>query len=134
MAVQIGQGLFRTAWPAQVVNVYADGIAGHDVAGLRLSGVHFHHPLTRDEFFTEVADLVQRAFASAPVEEVDLWVSVPLNVGKGVVVAGDLAKPTFRTVFTVSVRKGESANALLQRLRRGDGVFRDQDWERTALK
>lgn len=134
VAVQIGRSLFRTLWPAQVLNVYADGIAGHDVAGLRLSGVHFHHPLTRGEFYSEVSDLIERAFAAAPIEEVDLWVSVPLKVGKGVVVAGDLAKPAFRTVFTVSVRRGESAAALLERLRRGDGVFQDQDWERTALK
>lgn len=117
-----------------MLNVYADGIAGHDVAGLRLSGVHFHHALTRAEFLTEVTDLVGRAFASAPIEEVDVWVSVPLSVGKGVVVAGDLAKPTFRTVFTVSVHRGESADALLARLRRGDGVFRDQEWERSAFK
>ena len=134
IAVKIGREVFRTTWPAQVVNVYADGIDGHDIAGMRVSGVHFHHPLTRDEFLTEIADLTQRAFAAAPVDEVDVWVSVPLNVGKGVVVAGDLAKPTFRTVFTVSVRRGESANALLQRIRRGDGVFWDQDWERSALK
>ena len=134
IAVQIGQVLFRTQWPAQVVNVYADGIAGHDVAGLHLSGVHFHHALTRDEFISEVAGLVQQALTAAPVEEVDVWVSVPLNVGKGVVVAGDLAKPTFRTVFTVSVRRGESAVSLVRRMREGEGVFWDQDWERSALK
>lgn len=134
VAVQIGRQVFRTRWPAQVVNVYADGIDGHDIAGLRVSGVHFHHPLTREQFLTEVTDLIERTFAAAPIDEVDLWASVPLSVGRGVVVAGDLAKPTFRTVFTISVRRGESAGALLSRLRRGDGVFWDQDWERTALK
>jgi hypothetical protein len=134
IAVKIGRELFRTTWPAQVVNVYADGIAGHDVAGLHLSGVHFHRPLSRAEFLTEVYDIVERAFAAAPVEEVDVWASVPLNVGKGVVVAGDLAKPTFRTVFTVTVRREESAAALLRRMQQGQGVFWDQDWERTALK
>jgi hypothetical protein len=134
IAVKIGRELFRTTWPAQVVNVYADGIAGHDVAGLHLSGVHFHHPLSRAEFLTEVYDIIERAFAAAPVEEVDVWASVPLNVGKGVVVAGDLAKPTFRTVFTVTVRREESAAALLRRMQQGQGVFWDQDWERTALK
>lgn len=134
VAVQIGREVFRTTWPAQVLNVYADGIDGHDIAGLRISGVHFHHQLTRDEFFAEIADLVQRTFAAAPLDEVDLWVSVPLSVGKGVVVAGDLAKPTFRTVFTISVRRGQSTGELLQRLRQGQGVFWDQDWEKSALK
>ncbi len=134
MAVTIGRDLFRTVWPAQVLNVYADGITGHDVAGLHISGVHFHRPLTRAEFLDEIDTLVERAFTAAPVEEVDVWTSVPLNVGKGVVVAGDLARPTFRTVFTVSVRRGETAPALLRRLQQGEGVFWDQDWERTAFK
>jgi len=134
MAVRIGRDLFRTVWPAQVLNVYADGVTGHDVAGLHVSGVHFHHQLTRAEFLDEIDDLVERAFAAAPIEEVDIWTSVPLNVGKGVVVAGDLAKPTFRTVFTVSVHRGEGASALRHRLQQGEGVFWDQDWERTAFK
>jgi hypothetical protein len=134
IAVKIGQALFATRWPAQVVNVYADGIPGHDIAGLHLSGVHFHHPLTRTQFIDEIAGLVRRTFTVAPVEEVDVWASVPLGVGKGVVVAGDLAKPTFRVVFALSARRGESTESLLQRMRRGRGVFWDQDWERTALK
>lgn len=134
IAVRIGSDLFRTEWPAQVVNVYANGISGHDIAGLHVSGVHFHHPLTQAEFISEIGSLLQRAFAAAPVEEVDVWASVPLTVGKGVVVAGDLAKPTFRTVFTVSVRRGESADSVLRRMQRGDGVFWDQDWKRIAFK
>jgi hypothetical protein len=132
--VRVGQALFATTWPAQVLNVYADGIPGHEVAGLHLSGVHFHDPITREQFLSEISALVQRTFASAPVEEVDVWVSVPLNVGKGVVVAGDLAKPTFRTVFTVSVLRSESAAALMARLRQGQDVFWDQDWQRTTFK
>jgi hypothetical protein len=134
IAVRIGQAVFRTRWPAQVINVYADGIPEHDIAGLHISGVHFHHPLSRTQFISEVADLVQQSFRAAPVEEVDVWASVPLNVGKGVVVAGDLAKPTFRVVFTVSVRRAESAGSLLERMRRGNGVFWDQDWERASFK
>ncbi len=134
VAVRIGRDLFHTIWPAQVLNVYADGIPGHEIAGLHVSGVHFHHALDTAEFVSEIAELVERAFAAAPVEEVDVWASVPLNVGKGVVVAGDLAKPTFREVFTVSVRRGESAPALVARMRAGKGVFWDQDWKRTALK
>jgi hypothetical protein len=134
IAVRIGRALFSTTWPAQVLNVYADGIPGHDIAGLHVSGVRFHHALTRAQFGDEIAGLVSRTFAVAPVEEVDVWASVPLSVGKGVVVAGDLAKPTFRVVFTVSVRRGESADSVLRRIRQGQGVFWDQDWERSAFK
>lgn len=134
LAVRIGTALFANQWPAQVMNVYADGIAGHEVAGLRISGVHFHHALTREQFAQEIVDVVGRTFAAAPVEEVDVWASVPLRVGKGVVVSGDLAKPTSRIVFTVSVRREESAATLARRLRSGRGVFWDQDWAQTALK
>lgn len=134
VAVQIGRALFATRWPAQVLNVYVNGIPGHDVAGLHISGVHFHHALTQAQFSGEIAGLVSRAFAVAPVEEVDVWTSVPLSVGKGVVVAGDLAKPTFRVVFSVSVRRGESMQSLQRRMHQGDGVYWDQDWERSAFK
>lgn len=134
VAVTIGRAIFRTEWPAQVLNVYASGIDGARVAGLHVSGVHFHHALTRDEFLQEIADLVHDAFAASAVNEVDVWASVPLRVGKDIVVSGDLAKPTFRMVFTVSVRREESQTALLARMRQGTGVFWDQDWTRTALK
>lgn len=134
MAVSIGRALFSTQWPAQVLNVYADGFNGHDVAGLRVSGVHFHASLTRAGFTGEVLTLAQRSFAAAPIDEVDIWASVPLRVGKDVVVAGDIAKPTSRTVFSVSVIRGERAASLQRRLRQGDGVYWDQEWARSALK
>lgn len=134
MAVTIGRALFSTLWPAQVLNVYADGFNGHNIAGLRVSGVHFHGPLTRAEFTGEILALAQRAFAAAPIDEVDVWASVPLRVGKDVVVAGDIAKPTSRTVFSVSVIRGESAASLQRRLRQGDGVYWDQEWAHSALK
>jgi hypothetical protein len=134
MAIKIGRALFATQWPAQVLNVYADGYNGHDIAGLRVSGVHFHHPLTRNEFIVQIADLARQAFAAAPIDEVDIWASVPLRVGKDIVVAGDIAKPTSRTVFTVTVLRGESVYSLRRRLQQGDGVYWDQDWTRSALK
>ncbi len=134
LAVGIGRALFRTEWPAQVLNVYVDGFGGHDVAGLRVSGEHFHHALTRDQFVDEIASLVRESFAAAPVDEVDVWASVPLRVGKDVVVAGDLARPSSRAVFTVSVLRGERVDALLRRMRASRGVYWDQEWARAALK
>jgi hypothetical protein len=134
MAVGIGRALFRTRWPAQVLNVYADGFAGHDIAGLRISGEHFHHALTRDQFVGEIADLVRDAFAAAPVDEVDVWASVPLRVGKDVIVTGDLAQPSSRAVFTASVLRGERMDAFVRRALAGRGVYWDQEWARTTLK
>lgn len=134
VAVRIGQALFKNEWAAQVLNVYADGFDGHEVAGLRLSGTHFHHALSRDEFMSEVTDLLGRSFAASKVEEIDIWATVPLRVGKDVVVSGDLAVPTWRTVFSLSARRDESTAELLRRMRQGGGVFWDQEWERSALK
>lgn len=134
MAIRIGRALFATQWSAQILKVYADGAGGHHVAGLRLSGVHFHRPLTRGAFVREVAALVSRTFAAAPVEEVDVWAAIPLSVGRGVVVSGDLAKPTSRTVFTISVRRGEPSAQIVSRMTGGRDVFWDQEWARTALK
>ena len=135
VAVTIGRALFSNQWPAQILNVYADGARRFVVAGLRISGVHFHRALSRAAFLDEVRAIVARAFrASPPVREVDVWVSVPLSVGTGIVVSGDLAKPTSRTVFTVSVLRGEGSTAFDRRLRSGRGVFWDQEWKRDALK
>jgi predicted amino acid dehydrogenase len=135
IAVSVGDNLFRQRWPAQVMQVAANEMGTHLVLGLRISGVHFHRPLSRDEFYSEIAALVSECFSAAPqAEEVDVWTTVPLDVGKGVVVAGDLAKPTSRTVFTLSARRGETAADLASRLRGGGDVFVDEEWARTAFK
>ena len=134
MAVEIGRALFGTQWPAQVLNVYADGFNGHDVAGLRVSGVRFHATLTRRAFADEIAALAAKAFVAAPIDEVDIWASVPLRVGKDIVVSGDVAKPTSRVVFSFTVLRSEKRSALRRRLRQGHGVYWDQEWARSALK
>lgn len=135
VATAIGERIFSTAWSAQVSQVSANEIDSHLIVGIRLWGVKFHQPMTRTRFVNEVAALVGRAFAAAPTaEEVDLWTSVPIAVGKGVVVSGDLAKPTTRTVFSITVRRGESPGTVLARASaQSDGVFWDSDWERTAF-
>jgi hypothetical protein len=134
IATSVGEQLFGTTWPAQVLQILANQDGTDVVLGLRVNGVKFHGAVTHDAFNQEVTDLVARAFAAAPAaEEVDLWVTVPLSVGKGIVVSGDLAKPTTRTVFTISVRRGESAAAVMARLHSGTNVFLDQEWASTAF-
>lgn len=135
VAVAIGDRIFTQQWPVQVLNVEANQMGIHLVAGLRLSGVHFHREMTRASFDAEVEALVAQSFAAAPsVEEVDVWASIPLPKPKGAIVAGDLAMPTWRTVFTVSVRRSEAPSALAERLREGKEIFLDEDWSRSALK
>jgi hypothetical protein len=136
LAQHIGDAIFSAHWPAEVSQISATELDGHLIVGIRVLGVKFHRPLTRDEFVGEVVALVERAFAAVPAaEEIDLWASVPVSVAKGVVVSGDLAMPTSRTVFSLSARRGESPAALRDRARRmSDGVFWDAGWVETAFK
>jgi len=125
IAERVGDSVFRRTWPAQVSQISANALGRHVIVGIRVWAVKFHHPITRYEFVDEVTSLVRTAFAAAPeAEEVDLWASVPIVVGKDVVVSGDLAKPTTRTVFSVSVRRGQNPEA----------AYWDQDWARSAFK
>jgi hypothetical protein len=136
VAQRIGLDVFSTRWSAQVTQISANQFGSHLIVGIRLWGVKFHHPITRDEFVGEVVALVQRTFAVAPAtEEIDVWASVPIAVAKGVVVSGDLAKPTSRTVFSLTVRRGETAAVVRARASAAsDGVFWDSEWSRTAFK
>ena len=80
----------------------------------------------------EIAALIEGAYAAAPdVDEIDLWATVPLDAGKGVVVSGDLAKPTSATVFSITVPKADR-RAFRERLAEGRGVFWDPAF-RTSL-
>ena len=135
IAQRIGDAVFAKPLPAEVTQIAANELAGHLIVGVRVLGVKFHRAMTREEFASEVVSLVETAFAAAPsAEEVDLWTSVPIDVPKGVVVSGDLAKPTSRTVFTLSARRGENAALLRARVLTGsDGVFWDDEWARSAF-
>jgi hypothetical protein len=126
VAMTVGERVFATTWPAQVLQVEANQMGDHLVLGLHVSGVKFHDALTRAAFEREVRALVGETFAAAPkAEEVDVWVTVPISVGKGVVVSGDLAKPTTRTVYTLSALRGALDTS---------NTFIDEDWARVAFK
>lgn len=135
VATTVGRSVFRTTWPVQVSQLSANELDGHLILGVRLWGVKFHRPITRQEFVAQIVSIVSQAFAAAPkAEEVDVWASVPIEVGKDVVVTGDLAKPTSRTVFSLTVRRGESGDSVAARTDRSAGVFWDAAWARTAFK
>ncbi len=121
-AVALGTALFQVVRPAQVTKVRVDGAGRHDVAGLVLSGVKFHEPLDREKFTAEIIDLVRSTFVASGVEEVDCWATVPLAAGARAIVSGDMAQPTTRTVFAVTVRRTELAT-FAQRLQRGTDVY-----------
>lgn len=136
IAERIGEAIFATKWSAEVSQISANELDGHLIVGIRIWGVKFHTPMSRDEFVDEAVALVDRAFGAAPAaEEVDLWASIPIAVAKGVVVSGDLAKPTSRTVFSLTAMRGETRGSLRTRATRwSDGVFWDAEWARSAFK
>jgi len=136
LAERIGRSIFTTEWSAEVSQVSANQIETHLIVGIRIWGVKFHRPITRQEFVDEVVAVIERAFAAAPAtEEIDVWASVPISVAKGVVVNGDLAIPTSRTVFSITARNGESPASLRARANRlSDGVYWDAEWARDAFK
>lgn len=135
IAERVGMTVFATQWPAEVSQISANELDRHLIVGVRVVGVKFHHPMTRAQFVEEVVALVDAAFGAAPqAEEVDLWTSVPIDVAKGVVVSGDLAVPTSRTVFSLSARRGESLASLRERIEKtGEGIFWDPQWAQTAF-
>jgi hypothetical protein len=130
-AVELGTVLLATRWPAQVLKVRIDAALGHRVAGIVVSGTRFHEALDEAGFLREVQSLVTLTLAHAPVEEVDLWTTVPLDAGKGAVVSGDLAEPTSRTVFAVTVRRADLPR--LAAILHSDAVFWDAAW-RASLR
>lgn len=135
IAIAVGQRIFTTVWPAQVLHVEANEIQNHLVIGLHVNGVHFHDEMSFDQFKREIAALVAQSFTVAKgAEEVDVWVTVPIKVGKDVIVSGDLAKPTNRNVYTVTVLRGESPASLAKRLASGSNVFVDEEWARISFK
>lgn len=125
-AVGLGDVLLATVWPAQVLKVRVDSVLGHHVAGLVLSGTRFHDRLDEAGFLREVQSLITLAFGHAPVEEVDLWATVPRDAGIGAIVSGDLAQPTSRNVFALTVRRADLPR--LATILRSNEVFWDAAW------
>jgi hypothetical protein len=135
VATAIGKTLFVHVWPAQILKVGADSAGTDIVVGLHLSGVKFHSPMTKPDFADEIASLTRACFGANPhVVEVDVWASVPLEVGKDVVVSGDLAKPTTRAVFSASILRSEANSSLRRRILTDSDVFWDEDWVNTLFK
>jgi hypothetical protein len=136
IAESIGRAIFRTQWPAEVNQVSANELDRHLIVGVRIWGVKFHHPLTRADFVDEIVSLTGNIFATAPdAEEIDFWAAVPIDVTKGEIVSGDLARPTSRTVFSLTVLRSESTQSLRERAMDGnDGVFWDVQWAHDAFR
>jgi hypothetical protein len=133
-ARRIAAALLARPPAAQLLRVRCERGAGHVDCGLVLSGVKFHRALDVSGWNAEVAALIDGAFAAAPAaDEIDLWATVPLDAGKGVVVSGDFAKPTAATVFSITVPRA-ARGAVRARLADGRGVFWDPAFRASLAK
>ncbi len=123
-AVVVGRALLERRLPAQLTQIRCERTGAHRICGLVVSGVKFKHPLDRHAFLAEIDELITGAFAAAPIEEVDVWTTVPLDAGKGAVVSGDAAVATAATVFAITVPRASLAQ-LDRRLATGRDVYWD---------
>ncbi len=104
LAQRIAHALLARPLDLQLTRVRCERTAAASFCGLTLSGVKFHRRVDTAAFRAEVDALVSGAFAVDPaIAEVDLWVTVPADAGKGAVVSGDFAMPSSATVFATTV-------------------------------
>jgi peptidoglycan/xylan/chitin deacetylase (PgdA/CDA1 family) len=108
VAERVAVAVLRGRFAEPVLKVRVRAAPGAVVAGIMLSGVKFHGPVSRRSFADDVAAMLERCFVADPsVSEVDVWAVVPLSTATGAVVSGDYAVPTNRTVFSASVLRTE---------------------------
>jgi hypothetical protein len=122
----VAHALLAQPLALQLTRVRCERAAGHDFCGLSLSGVKFKQRVDTAAFTAEVDGLVRGAFAVDPaIAEVDLWVSVPADSGKGTVASGDFALPTAATVYTITVPRAQANRPDV-----GTNVFWDPVFQR----
>jgi hypothetical protein len=108
-AVRVAHALLAQPLALQLTRVRCERVGAAGFCGLTLSGVKFHRRVDTEVFRSEVDGLVHGAFAVDPaLAEVDLWVTVPLDAGKGAIVSGDFAMPSAATVFATTVPRAQA--------------------------
>ncbi len=123
-ALRVATVLFARPLDLQLTKVRCERVGAQSFCGLTLAGVKFKRRLDTASFERDVDTLVRTALGVDPdIAEVDLWVTVPANAGKGAVVSGDFAVPTSATVFATTVPRGHGANPA-------SGVFWDPTFAR----
>ena len=107
-AERIAISLLREEFAEPIEKIRVLTVPAASVAGIALSGSGLNEPVTAAQFGADARAMAALTFSSAPrVSEVDVWATIPQAVAAGTIVAGDLAAPTERTVFSVAVRRGE---------------------------
>ena len=108
-AVRVGHALLARPLDLQLTRVRCERTGAEGFCGLTLSGVKFHRRVDTTAFRAEVDGLVRGAFAvDRAIAEIDLWVTVPADAGKGAIVSGDFALPSSATVFATTVTRADA--------------------------
>lgn len=101
LAESVAVALLARRFAEPIMKVHVLTIPEEAVAGIVLSGVKFHAPVSRNRFIADVREMAKTAFAAAPsLDEIDIWATVPVSVPAGEPVSGDFAVPTSKTVFS----------------------------------
>ncbi|MDQ6824645.1 MAG: hypothetical protein M3007_04180, partial [Candidatus Eremiobacteraeota bacterium] len=101
LAESVAVALLARRFAEPIMKVYVLTIPEAAVAGIVLSGVKFHAPVSRNRFMADVREMAKTAFAAAAsLNEIDIWATVPVSVPAGEPVSGDFAVPTSKTVFS----------------------------------
>ncbi len=125
-ALRVANVLFARPLDFQLTRVRCERGGGRAFCGLVLSGVKFHRRLDTASFERDVDALVGAALAADDaIAEVDLWVTVPADAGKGAAVSGDFAQPTAATVYAVTTPRGQRTRPSV-----GPNVFWDPTFRR----
>jgi hypothetical protein len=125
-AVRVAHALLAQPLALQLTRVRCERVGPAGFCGLTLAGVKFHRRVDTAAFRAEVDGLVHGAFAVDPaLAEVDLWVTVPVDAGKGAIVSGDFAMPSAATVFATTVPRAKA-----NRPSEGPDVFWDPTFRR----
>lgn len=132
-AERVAVALLEGAFPEQILKVRVLKAGPAEVAGIMLLGLKFHGPVSTSRFASDVNAMIDRTFAAAPsLSEVDVWAVVPIKVSAGVVVSGDLAAATSRTVFSIAATRDAWA-APRGRQAAVRETFWDETWQTTFL-
>ncbi len=108
MALRVANALFARPLDLQLTRVRCERVGAQSFCGLTLAGVKFKRRLDTAAFERDVDALVHTALAVDPqIAEVDLWVTVPADAGKGAVVSGDFAVATSATVYAATTPRAQ---------------------------
>lgn len=108
-AIAVAQVLLARPLDMQLTKVRCERSGDRRFCGLTLAGVKFHRSLNTASFDADVDALIRDAFATdAAIAEVDLWVTVPADAGKGAIVSGDFARPTSATVYATTATRASA--------------------------